>query len=323
MSLLHPHDLLVNIVISLTTPISTSGSPIAKNGLLKKNLNYVFEIEKLEDEYEKMFGKHFHPPDGFLRNKLKKISITVECKSGLDESNTNLVDQLLFYSQNQEFKDTFLREEDRHEILIVCLANAFEQIKKIIEALSDVGNFVIWVATKTRQDKFLVKKEYGTHIDIELNDYMDKGIITLPPISLLLISPHISTPRLISELAKRLLSNMHQPELDIDTFIKRQIDSILPPKKLKKHIEYMITLIPEIAKIENSSFIFKKQLNFELILEKIKFINNLKKSEVNNFLKIGQLTISMIEVYTKSLDGQRTLEEWFKKKDKEINKNDK
>lgn len=316
MSPLHSHDLLVNIVISLTTSTSTSGSPIAKNGILKKDFNYGFEIEKLGDEYEKLFGKYFHPPDGFLRNKIKQISITVECKSDLDEDDTNLDDQLLFYSQNQDFKDSFLSDGDKHEILIVCLEKAFNTIKKIVESLSNISNVVIWVATKTHQDKFIVKKEYGTHIDNELNERMEKGIITLPPISLLLISPHISTPRLIAELAKRLLSNMVQSELEIDAFIKRQRDSILPPKKLKKHIEYVITLIPEIAKIENESLIFKKQLNYKLILEKIEFISNLKKQEVNYFLKIGNLTKNMMDVFTKSLDGQTTLEGWIRKEKK-------
>ena len=52
-------------------------------------------------------------------------------------------------------------------------------------------------------------------------------------------------------------------------------------------------------------------------------MNNLKKSEVNNFLKIGQLTKSMIDLHTKSLDGQVSLEEWLKKNNKEIKKTNK
>jgi len=97
---LHPHEILTNIIITLTTPVSTTGEPIPSNGILKKKLNYVFDMEKFEEEIAVIFGRNFHPPDGFLRNSANNISITVECKSGLDEE----ILKMFLFKEKREMK---------------------------------------------------------------------------------------------------------------------------------------------------------------------------------------------------------------------------
>jgi len=62
------HEILVNIIIKLTASTTSAASPLGSNGLLKKTLKYSFDFEKISKDYKTIFGKYFHPPDGFLRN---------------------------------------------------------------------------------------------------------------------------------------------------------------------------------------------------------------------------------------------------------------
>jgi hypothetical protein len=309
---LHPHDLLLNIVVSLTSSTSTSGSPLGENGVLKKDLDYIFELEKFEEEYFTIFGRNFNPPDGFLRNTIKNISITVECKSDLNEEESNLEDQLEFYSNSEKFKEVFILEEETNEILIVCNENCFDSVIKILEKTKKSTNVIVWVAEKTPEDRFFVQKRYGDHTDDELNKIMSKGIFTFPPLSILLISPHISNSRFIAEIGKRLLSNLYKSKIDVDDFISKQNDSVIPYQRTKKTIKSVFTLIPELGDLEEDMITFKKQPKYNLIILKIEFIYALKKNELQYFLKKGSLTENDIENFEEMRRGQPSLEQWLR-----------
>ncbi len=308
--MLHPHEILTNIIITLTTPVSTTGEPIPSNGILKKKLNYVFDMEKFEEERDAIFSKNFHPPDGFLRNSVNNISITVECKSGLDEDITNLRDQLRFYSENENFKNVFIQGEERNEILIVCTNKCFNSVLNVVTDVQIAKNLIIWRVKKTYEDKFIIRKVYGTHIDEELDELMEQGVSVSPPYNLLLLTPNISMTSLIGTLGMRITANFIQSELEIDKFISNQNDVIIPYQKIKKAIEHLFILVQEIGELEGEKIIFKKRPNFSLILKKIEFIYGLKKVELYDFLREKSLTEETIEEFQRKRAPQRRINYW-------------
>lgn len=308
--MIHPHEILTNIIITLTTPVSTTGEPIPSNGILKKNLNYVFDLEKFEEEIDTIFGRNFHPPDGFLRNSVNNISITVECKSGLDEDITNLRDQLRFYSENENFKNVFIQGEERNEILIVCTNKCFNSVLNVVIDVQIAKNLIIWRVKKTYEDKFIIRKVYGTHIDGELDELMEQGVSVSPPYNLLLLTPNISMTSLIGTLGMRIIANFIQSELEIDKFISNQNDVIISYQKIKKAIEHLFILVQEIGELEGEKIIFKKRPNFSLIHKKIEFIYGLKKVELYDFLREKSLTEETIEEFQRKRVPQRRINYW-------------
>lgn len=314
---LSPHDLLLNIVISLCSSVSTTGAPLGINGILKKEFNYLFEFEKFENEYDTIFGRKFHPPDGFLRNKLKKIAITVECKSGIDDDQEGkLTRQLSFYSENENFKNIFIGEDEQNELLIVCLEEIFDSLLNLIRNIQIDVNLVIWSVREVSEERYNVKKRYGNHIDLELNKKMETGVLVLPPSSLILITHSISHSRLVSEIGKRILANFIHRKIEIGNFIKNQKDSIFSYLKMRKAISHFLQLTPELGKLEDNIITFKEKPDFEIIQEKIKFISQLNKKEIQHALKEGSLTREDMNNFERIRQGQFTLERWFKKQTK-------
>ena len=312
---LHPHDLLVNIVAALTMPVSIPESPIGINGILKKDLNYEFQLKKFEDEYNTIFGNNFHPPDGFLKNTSKNISITVECKSFVDEEDINLETQLKFYSENKKFKEIFIEENEKNEILIVCFEEYFKKVLEIVKKNLELKtNIVVWAVRKTLEDNFFVYKKYGNHIDDELNRKMAVGVEVSPPTGLLLISPHISSPRLTAEIGKRLLINIAlYSEIDIEEFITNQWSILVPSRRIKDAIRYLLILVPEFGKFneDRSKIIFKKNPKINKIREKIEFISTLKKDQFQAFLRKKSLRKEDIEKIKKLPKDQKTITSWL------------
>jgi hypothetical protein len=292
--MLHPHDLLVNIIIALTSSISDSGSPVGVNGILKKELGYQFLFSKFKEEYDVIFGDNFHPPDGFIRNTSKRISITVECKSYVDETNTALENQLKFYSEDEKFKKTFISENEKNEILIFCLEEELDKVVGIVKTLNLKTNLIVWSAKKTENDYFLVEKKYGNHTDKELNKRMEEGIKVLPPSTIFLVSPNIPIQRLTAEIGKRLLvaiGESSELKLKVDEFISKQGDITITDKKIKNAIGHLFRLVPEFGRLDSDIIIFKKNPRIDVIRDKIETIYNLKKEEFQICLKKGSVKV--------------------------------
>lgn len=308
---LHPHELLINIVISLTSSLSTIGAPLVVNGILKRKLNYIFKTSIIDEKNTTIFGKNFHPPDAFLKNNYKNIAITVECKSGINEDETNLDEQILFYSENDSYKDIFLSEEDTHEIIILIIPHILDQVIKIIEDLGISTNIVIWIAEETQEDMYFIKRRYGNHIDNDLEEIMSNGVLVNPPSNLMLISPNISHSGLISEISKRLLANAFTLEMNIDDFIARQSESIISYSKIKKVIKHVFTLIPELGELIENEIKFKKRPNFGEIWKKIEFISTLRKSEVSYLLRRGHMTQEDMEEIEEHRNGIKRIDEFL------------
>jgi len=292
--LLDSHDLLVNVIIKMTSAMGEgAGSLMGVNGVLKRDLDYVLTLDKFRDEYETIFGphSHFHPPDGFLTNPEKSTTITVECKSGIDEDETNLKEQLFFYSSNPRFKEIFLDPYEKTEILIVCTEDCLTDACAIIEDYGTTTNCVVWaVKKKSQSDEFSVQKRFGKHIDADLNKMMGEGKDVLPPSNVFLVSPHISPPRLAAEIIKRLLSSFVgslEPELKIKQFIEKQTDSVISYKRMRDTIRYVFTLVPELGELNEDKTIinFKNLRNFEKIQRKRRRICNLSKYEFEQELR--------------------------------------
>jgi hypothetical protein len=274
--LLSKHDLLVHTVIKLTSSISESDSPFAKNGLLKSELGYRSEIDVFRDNDDIIFGKHFHPPDVFLVHPQKNICVTVECKSAVDEGDSKLEEQVHFYAHDQSFKKVFLADHNLNEILVVCCKNFSKQAAQIADdALIDT-NCVVWQVEETPYDHLRVQKAYGEHLhDSELNELMTKGITVPPPTNLfLLINPHASVQHVTAEVAKRLfIHSLTTPSklLNVDEFIEtqRQSDCVISRKRMKDAVRYTFRIIGELGELadENRTIRFKARRSEAVIHE--------------------------------------------------------
>lgn len=295
---MHPHDLLANVIANLALSVSTTESPVAENGLLKKDFGYCFEIKKVKEEFETIFGKGFRPSDGFLSNVIKKNSITVECKSYVDENDGNFVEQLIFYGTNTKFKDVFLPQGFNNEILVVC--NDEPQLIQKIQANIRVvqnhqgfnTNIVLWVVEKEdAQGNHKVKKIQGTHIhDAELETRMtQQGFLAKPLRTILFYTPQTQENVLVAEMTKRLLSfqaTQIEKECELKEFIDRQKnDTVLPDKKMETIVKTAFKLFPEIGEIANAKIFFKKSIRFGNVQKKIMSLSDMTKAEYQQLLR--------------------------------------
>lgn len=311
-----PHEKLVNMVVKLTSPISELGSIVAKNGFLKEQLGYTYEIDEFKNEFSKIYKTSFHPPDGFLRNRDKQITLTLECKSDLDDQNSKLEQQIRFYSENEIFKETFLDKNEKNEILIVCFEDCYEKIKAVVEDLDTNKNIVIWIAYGTENEKYLLTCKYGDHIDKELDKIMKNGVEVDPLSNILFLSPNVHISYLTAEIIKRLLSVMHsyiEENLIISEFIENQPERIIPPKRIKQAIKFSLTLAPEIGVLEkeNSEIRFKKRIDFPDVLERMKFIETLSKEQLHYFVKKGKLTKENMDEFSKTTKIHKKLTDFM------------
>ena len=244
---MHPHDLLANIIANLALSVSTTESPVAENGLLKKDYGYCYEIKKIFEEFETIFGQDFKPSDGFLNNNIKKNSITVECKSFVDENDSHFVEQLMFYGTNVKFKEVFIPQTHNNEILVIC-GDEQVLIDKILANIRNVQNhkgfktnIVVWVVEKADANgTHHIKKIHGTHIyDQELEQKMSSVGFTAKPLkSILFYTPQTPENTLVAEMTKRLLTfqaTQYDKECEMKTFIERQRNDAVLPEKRWKH----------------------------------------------------------------------------------------
>ena len=242
---LDPHELLFNLVVKLTYPIARIASRIGINGVLRKNLGYTFDMEVFKEEYHEIFQPSFHPPDGFIRNQQKEISITVECKSDFSKEKTSMDKQLLFYSESEKFKEIFINENEKNEILIVCFDRCSTEIIDYVTNLSLTHNLVVWEVSEMESDNYILKKIYGNHIDPELNSKMSEGVIEEALTTLFYTSPNISIPILVHEVGKRILTVLmtYKESIKVEDFIENNFDFLSPSKKkIKIAIKYFLTL---------------------------------------------------------------------------------
>lgn len=318
---MHPHDILVNIILNSALPISTTESPVAQNGILKQKFGYVFDIKKFQDGYETIFGENFRPTDGFLMNVLKKNTITIECKSYLEVSDDRFINQLLFYGTNETFKDIFIPDGHNNEILIVCyniqteINKILANIKIVLNANSFDKNIVVWSVEKEgNEGNYRIKKIYGQHIyDAELNQQMEgAGLLAKPLKAILFWTPETPENHQVADITKRILLFRVVTKEDnatVKKFVERQRnDSVLPDKKMDSLVRKSMRLFPEIGTVADGKIIFKKNLRFDSITKKINAISNMSSSEFAEFLKKD----GKIRIQNKNVDpNQKKLEIFF------------
>ncbi len=314
-----PHDRLVNLIFKLSYSTAEIGSPAGVNGLLLEKHGYRFQLETYRDGYDTILGDYFHIPDGFIRNTQKRISITVECKSGIDSESSNLKDQLSFYSADQQYLEIFQVGDEENEIVVVCHQEILPEIVRIVSQDLLETNVVVWSVSK-QEDSFTVQKKFGDHIDKSLDQTMKAGILELPPTSLYLINPDIPDQKLTGAIAIRLLENLVRGKIPIDEFITNQTDSIFPPKKIRRILSYVFLYINEFGKISKDGSImnFKKRPKHDNIVKKIDFIYNLSKKDFVQLLKRKSLDMAEIkkkEDQSKLPVGQKILSDFFTQKE--------
>jgi len=305
------HEILVNIIIKLTSSTTTAASPLGSNGILKKELKYSFDFEKFSKGFEKIYSSKFRAPDGFLRNEMKQTSITVECKSDLDIKAKRLINQLKFYSGNKTFNEVFTSGYKYNEILIFCFDSCFDKIVNILNTNHFSANIAVWIASKTVDDKFFIKLGFGKHLDDELNEIMIKGLITDPPEGNFLISPNLSLPKLVATFGRRLLINIVNQNLTLDFFITNQNDALIPPYKIEEAIKKFLCIVPELGILEGNNIIFKKRPDIEVIRKKIEIIYNFKQRDLNLLLKNRKFSIEDMEKMRKEGSPQKTLKKFI------------
>lgn len=273
---LDKHDLLLNIIASLTMSIASSASPIAKNGILKKQMGYEFAIEKYTDGYDKIFMGKFHPPDGFLINSKNNSSLTIECKSDLDEDNEDKLRKQIEFYDSDEFQKVFLTNGEYNEIVIVCNDYCADKIIACIKTIKTNKPLCVWRVEKLKNDDFEVSLVHGKHNDKQLNIKMEKGLTERPPLAQLLLSPNIPQPCLCAELGHRIIQNIASNEISITQFLGSQ-RACIPNKRLRKALEQLFILIPALGelKLSEDKIIPKPGANLNKIIEKIKILDKL------------------------------------------------
>ncbi|MBU0760866.1 MAG: hypothetical protein KJ600_06580 [Nanoarchaeota archaeon] len=316
------HDILVNLILNLSLSITTTESPVAENGVLKKDYGYVYEINKIEEEFETIFGKGFKPSDGFLKNESKKTSMTVECKSYCDDGDSRLIEQLLFYGNNNRFLETLNPGNLQNEILVVCYKNE-ELVSKTLKNIAIVKNYpdfetniVLWTVDKIPgSSDYRIEKKEGTHInDNALEKKMSSGgFVVSPSPSLLLITPETPENALVAQIAKRILvcnTASDLKEIKIGDFIKRQNDKVLPDKKMTSLIKASLKLIPELGTVANDKIMFKKSLRVGKIKDKIDELDKCTKQEYLNILSNNK-TLGRKKSKKKLDKSQKTITVFF------------
>jgi hypothetical protein len=280
---LDDHEQLVHVIIELfeSTSPKIRASPLAQNGILRQ-FGYKFDTKIFKTEYKKIYHTdNFHQPDGIIRNIPKRISITCECKSGVSDE-ARILEQLRFFSEDPTFEKVFLEADEQNEILIVCLEDVAEATVNIVRELKINTNIVVWSVdmepdvsrflsqeSPSQDERYLVKKTYGNHLDDLLDEEMESGIFVKPPTSHFLTDPYMPMPPLVAEMAERILDNVHTTaELDVDDFIANMRDVFIPNKKILKAISYVFDLIPKLGTItDDGKTILLRKLNARAIKE--------------------------------------------------------
>ncbi|MFH1591441.1 MAG: hypothetical protein ABIC95_05950 [archaeon] len=298
---MRPHDVLANLIANLALSVSTTESPVAENGLLKRDYGYNFDIKKFREEFETIFGDNFRPSDGFLNNSIKKKSITVECKSYIDESDDRFKEQLLFYGKNDRFKEVFINDDHDNEILVVCFDKQ-EEIEKIISIIEEVQqeegyetNIVVWVVSEPDQDgNHKIKKVYGNHThDQDLETKMSQdGFLAKPIKTVLFNSPESPENVLVAEITKRLLSHqvqlLNRESLMADFIQRQQNDSVLSDNKMKSLVRCALRIFPEVGELSDDTLKFRPSIRYDKIQKKISKIESMTSAEYRDYIQNSQ-----------------------------------
>lgn len=292
---LTPHEVLTDTIIELclSTSPKVRASAIPQNGLFLQKFDFQFDYKVFKEEYDNIFCEKCRVPDGVLQNKLKRRSITFECKSDVKYED-RFLKQLRFFSENKAFKKVF-KIGKLNEILVVCLEDISTSTINAAKKLNIDTNIVIWSVdmetyasnkffTKQivkRDDKFCIKKIYGEHSDTYLDAELAKGILVNPPANHFLTDNNVRTSELVAEVAERIRSVINiVEELDLQDFVKNMNDVFVSTKRIREAIILANNKIPELGQMtaDGKKLIFPKKANHQKIQARIEEVKKMDKA---------------------------------------------
>lgn len=308
-SQMSPHSHLYGILVSLTSSVNyfSTHAPVP-NGFLKYKLHYTFKFT----DFEEMRQQRMCIPDGLIINQDKKFALIPECKSTVSsekDAEPRIQHQILSYS-SKEFHAALSKivSYNDYDIVVFTFSNVVPAMIQQLQKLEKTdANIVVWSLEEERlRDDVLIRKVYGNHSDLELNQVMSLGVRCEPPVREF-IDPDMPEPRIAFVLGSRLLCTHGECLLKKNMvvtpseFRKGNLDLVLSENKLRRFFRILPKLIPDLCTYDNKSG--------NIMLKK-----NLEPMNVSSRLsEIAQMTN---EKYRKSL-GYPTEEEPYRKIEKE------
>jgi hypothetical protein len=291
---LHPHDYLLAVLVSLTQPVVYAiSAPLGINGVLKKELGYVFLFSDMEDIRN---TKGMSVPDGMVYNERTKILLIPECKSGLtDVGDVHLLSQMKSYS-SEEFLNhvrKIIPDFSKAEIVILTFPNVAEEIENLLRInkveLSGCLNIVVWtVSTDSKRDILLIKLHSGTHFDKQLDAKMKNCAECRPPMREFLLSPDIPDNRFAAILGRRFLGYIVTGEKNIplNKVFEDNPDLALSYPRLKRILRDLFTLIRDLGTYDKGMdmILLKKRIDYPKVQQQLAKLAKMNATEYRQAL---------------------------------------
>jgi len=284
---MHPHDYLLAVIIELTQPVIYGiSAPLGINGLLKRELGYIFYFSDMEEARTRGMSL----PDGLIYNEKSKTLVIPECKSFLQENDDSLrlIKQLQCYSSKEflEIVRKIIPDFAQAEIVIVTFPEAAKEIQLFLKAhfddLQSSLNIVIWMVNKiAKTDQLLTVLYDGKHVDEKLNSIMEKGILCRPPAREFLSSPDIPDWRFASIIGRRLLGSVviGTKKLGVMQFLEENKDLAISFSRLRGVFAALFRLVPELGSFERKTGIvkLKTRIDYSVLQNKLQEIGKMNK----------------------------------------------
>lgn len=294
-NVMHPHDYLLAVLISLTQPVVYGiTAPLGIDGILKEKLGYIFHFSDMEE----MRTRGMSVPDGLVFNSENKILLIPECKSALQEDNETalrLLRQIKCYSSEDflEIVHHMIPDFQNTEIVIITFDNVAKEIELFIKShqkeLGEILNIIVWAVSRVpKTDQLLIRKFYGTHIDNRLGKTMTKGVYCKSPAREFLSSPDIPDQRFASVLGRRFLVSIVTGVriLSVEQIMQENPDLALSFLRLRRILKGLFSLIPILGTYNRRTdqIRLKTKIDFSAVQHELLEIGKMSKREYRRAL---------------------------------------